>query len=690
MLSYRSTACPHDCPSTCALEVEVIDAKTIGAVRGARENTYTDGVICAKVARYAERIHHPDRLTQPLARIGAKGSGRFAPISWDVALDAVADAFTRATQRHGSEAVWPYYYGGTMGVLQRWGIERLRHAMRYSGQKESLCVNLARMGWLAGIGKIMGSDPREIADADVVVIWGGNPVNTQVNVMTHATKARRARQAKVVVIDPYKTGTAAAADMHLALRPGTDGALACAVMHVLFAEGLADEDYLARYTDCSDDFRAHIRTRTPAWAAEITGLTAEEIVAFARLYGSTKRSFIKCGYGFSRSRNGSVNVHAVTCLPAVTGAWTARGGGAAWHSADIYHWDKTLLEGLDVKDPTIRMLDQSRIGAILNGDRSDLGDGPPVAAMIIQNINPCAIAPDSNAVLRGFAREDLFVCVHEQFMTDTAKMADIVLPATTFLEHNDLYQAGGHTHIQIGPKIVEPCGESRSNHDVVCAVAKRLGSNHPGFAMSEWEVIDHTLKASGWPDADTLAANRWHDCAPPFEEAHFLNGFHFPDGKFRFKPDWRALGPTGAAVPPMPDHFDVTDRTTDDMPFRLVTAPARTYLNTTFTETPGSRQREGRPTVMIRQDDADKVGIVEGDRVRVGNARGAVTVHARIASGMRPGVVIIESVWPNDAFPEGVGVNALTSADRAYPNGGAVFHDTAVWIEKAAVAIAAE
>jgi anaerobic selenocysteine-containing dehydrogenase len=684
MLSYRSTACPHDCPSTCALEVEVIDDRTIGSVRGARENTYTSGVICAKVARYHERVHHPDRLKHPLMRVGKKGEGKFARVSWDEALGTVVDAFQRATAEHGSEAVWPYYYGGTMGVLQRWGIERLRHAMRYSGQKEGLCVGIARTGWLAGIGKIMGADAREIADAEVVVIWGGNPVNTQINIMTHTTRARKANAAKLVVIDPYRTGTAAAADMHLALRPGTDGALACAVMHVLFEEGLADLDYMEKYTDCPAAFREHLRDKTPAWAADITGLSVEEIVGFARLYGSTKKAFIKCGYGFSRSRNGSINFHAVTCLPAVTGAWTVKGGGASWHSADIYHWDRTLLEGLDVKDARIRMLQQSRIGPILNGDRADIQDGPPVKAMIIQNINPCAIAPDTNAVMKGFAREDLFVCVHEQFMTDTARMADVVLPATTFLEHNDLYQAGGHTHIQIGARLIEPLEEARSNHSVVCELGKKLGSDHPGFQKSEWEMIDNILKSSGWPDADTLHAKRWHDCAPSFEDAHFLSGFHFPDGKFRFRPDWQSLGPNAGNIPPMPDHFEVLDQTNDQLPFRLVTAPARTYLNTTFTETPGSRKREGRPTVMIHHDDADHLQIAEGETVRVGNDRGAITVQATIVEGINLGTVIVESVWPNDAFPEGVGVNALTSAEQAFPNGGAVFHDTAVWVRKAA------
>ncbi|MDX1432102.1 MAG: molybdopterin-dependent oxidoreductase, partial [Gammaproteobacteria bacterium] len=311
------STCPHDCPSTCALEVERIDAHTIGRVYGARDNDYTAGTLCAKVARYAERVHHPARLRQPLRRRGAKGVGMsaFAPLAWDDALDEVAEALTRAAARHGPATVWPYYYAGTMGLVQRDGIERLRHVMRYSRQHSTICITLVDAGWIAGTGAKRGLDPREMAESDLVVVWGGNPVSTQVNVMRHIARARRERGAKLVVVDPYRTGTAEKADMHLMPRPGTDGALACAVMHVLFAEGYADRDYLARYTDAPEALERHLESRGPAWAARITGLAAEEIIEFAHLYGRTERTFIRIGYGLSRSRNGAANVHAVSCLP---------------------------------------------------------------------------------------------------------------------------------------------------------------------------------------------------------------------------------------------------------------------------------------------------------------------------------------------------------------------------------------
>ena len=541
------STCPHDCPSTCALEVERLDAHTIGRVRGAPDNDYTRGVICEKVARYAERVHHPDRLSEPLRRTGTKGEGAFAPISWDDALDEVAEAFLAAEQRLGSETVWPYYYAGTMGLVMRDGINRLRHVKRYSGQHSTICATLAIAGWRAGTGILAGTDPREMAESDLIVIWGTNAAATQVNVMNHVARARRERGAKLVVVDPYRNATARTADTHLCLRPGTDGALACAVMHVLFAEGYADWPYLDRYTDVPHELQAHLGTRTPAWAAKITGLGADEIRDFARLYGGTTRSFLRLGYGFSRSRNGAANMHAASCLAAVSGAWQHRGGGAFFSNSGIYHWDKTLIEGLDDIDPSIRVFDQSRVGPVLTGDRDDLGDGPPVTAMIIQNTNPINVAPELNKVVAGFARDDLFVCVHEQFMTETARMADIVLPATTFLEHDDLYQSGGHMYAQVAPKVIEPHAECRSNHDVVCALAKRLGARHRGFDMTAWEIIDETLCASHWPDAKTMARSRWHDCQPDFETAHFLNGFKTPDGKFHFAPDWRREGPAVAA-----------------------------------------------------------------------------------------------------------------------------------------------
>ena len=578
----RHSACPHDCPSTCALEIEVLDGKRIGAVRGAQANSYTAGVVCAKVARYAERIHHPDRVTRPLLRTGPKGSGQFRAISWDEALDRVAEAFITTARLHGAEAVWPYYYAGTMGLVQRDGINRLRHVMRYSRLAKTICTSICEAGWRAGVGRFIGPDPREMARSDLIVMWGGNPVATQVNVMTHIMRARKERDAKLVVVDPYRTGTAAVADTHLALRPGTDAALACAVMHVAFRDGHADRNYLANYSDYPAGLDAHLAARSPEWAAAITGLPVPQIEAFATLYCETQRAYIRLGYGFARSRNGAASMHAVTCLPTVTGKWQHEGAGALWSYRSIYNWDRTLIEGLDAIDPNTRTLDMSRLASVLTGDREALRDGPPVHAMLIQNSNPATVAPDSNRVRRGFLRNDLFVVVHEQFMTETALLADIVLPATMFMEHDDLYQAGGHSHIQIGAKLIEPPGECRSNHAVLQGLAARLGASHRGFRMSAMEIIDETLRVSGWPDAQTVLEQHWIDVAPPFADAHFHNGFPQPDKRFHFAPDWRAIGPDWARMPVLPDYMSAIDEATADHPFRMVTAPARQFLNTSL------------------------------------------------------------------------------------------------------------
>jgi anaerobic selenocysteine-containing dehydrogenase len=452
----------------------------------------------------------------------------------------------------------------------------------------------------------------------LIVVWGGNPVSTQVNVMTHIARARKQRGAKLVVVDPYRTGTAEQADLHLPVRPGTDGALAAAMIHQILKDGLEDRDYLSRFTDWDDELEAHFAGCSPAWAAAITGLEEASIVDFARLYASTKRSYIRVGYGFSRSRNGAANVHAVTCLPSLTGAWRHRGGGALYGQTEIYPLDRTLIEGLDAKDHAVRMLDQSRIGPILEGDPRDLGEGPPIMALFIQNTNPMVVCPDSGAVARGFARDDLFVCVHEQFMTETAAMADIVLPATMFAEHDDAYIASGHTYFQVTRAIVEPPEQCRSNHEVICGLARRLGAEHPGFEMSAWELIDRTLQASGLPDAEALHAAHWHDCALPFEKMHFLDGFGTADRRFHFKADWRAVGHDHAAMPRLPGFSDTIDRASEACPFRLVAAPARGYLNTTFTETPGSIEREGRPRVKVHPQAAAQLGVVEGARRRRG------------------------------------------------------------------------
>ena len=375
-------------------------------------------------------------------------------------------------------------------------------------------------------------------------------------------------------------------------------------------------------------------------------------------------------------------MHAVVCLPAVTGAWQHPGGGALYGHSAIYPLDRTLIEGLDLEDRSVRDLDQSRLGPILTGDAAALKGGPPVTAMLVQNTNPAMVCPDLALVHAGLAREDLFTCVHEQFMTETAAFADVVLPATSFLEHDDFYTASGHTTFQVTRRLIEPPGEARENHFVICELAQRLGAEHPGFRMSAWEIMEATLRKSGMWDAQTNYDRGGQDFAPAFERMHFLDGFDTPDRKFHFSPDWKRFGGRWQEMPALPDHMDVIDSATAEKPFRLVAAPARTFLNSTFTETPSSLKRERRPTALIHPADCAALGVTEGDRVRLGNQRGEVVVHVRPRDGQQRGVVVVEGLWPNRHFENGLGINALTSADPGWPNGGAAFHDTAVWIRR--------
>ncbi|WP_127145845.1 molybdopterin-containing oxidoreductase family protein [Pelagibacterium montanilacus] len=683
------SVCPHDCPSTCALDVEVLDTGRIGRVRGAKDDPYTAGVICEKVARYAERVHHPDRLLYPMRRSGPKGSGEWTRISWDEALDEIATRLLAIEAEHGPEAIWPYYYAGTMGHVHRDGINRLRHAKGYSGQYDTICTMISWSGYLAGTGMMTGTNPEQIAESDCVVIWGTNPVATQVNVMTHAVRARRERGAKLVVVDIYRTATMEQADVPLLIRPGTDGALALAVMNVLLREGLADRDYLAERTDFDAEVEAGIGQMTPERAAEITGLMVGEIEEFARLLGARPRAYFRLGYGFSRQRNGATNMHAALCIPAVLGAWRHRGGGAFHSHSGAWKLDKSHIAGKHLARTETRELDMSRIGPVLVGDPEALKGGGPVKALFIQNTNPVVVAPDQAMVRDGFAREDLFTVVHEQFMTDTAQMADIVLPATMFLEHTDYYTRGGHTRVLYGPGIVEAPGEARSNHWLIEELARRLDAPQAASGKTDVEMVAHTMERSGYGSLEAFAERGFIDRSLPEDRDRYEKGFAWPDGRFRFKPDWEETrqisGRTWvcdpAIMPAMVAFIDRNEPTCPDVPFRLTTSPARAFLNSSFTETPGSQRRAGEPSLLMHPDDAQRLEMDEGHAVTVGNHRGSVELTLKLFAGLQTGVVVAEGLHANRAHRKGRGINMLIGSDAVPPFGGAAFHDAAVWVK---------
>lgn len=674
--------------------MDILPDGSVGRVRGAKDDPYTDGVICEKVARYAERIHHPERLLYPQKRVGPKGAGQWQRISWDEALDEIATRFLDIERRHGPEAIWPYFYAGTMGHVQRDGLDRLRAARGYSHQYDTICTGLAWPGYIAGTGLLGGVNPEQMAEADCVVIWGTNAVFTQVNVMTHAMRARKTRGAKLVAIDIYENATTAQADLALILRPGTDGALALGVMHVLLRDGLADRGYMAKFTDFSPAFEAHVQSRTPQWAADITGLSVEQIEEFAHLVGKTPRSYFRLGYGFSRQRNGSTSMHAALCIPAMTGAWQHRGGGALHSNSGTWGLDKSRLVGAHLQKGTPRNLDMSEIGPILIGDTKALQGGGPVHAMIVQNTNPASVAPEQGKVRAGMLRDDLFMVVHEQFMTETAELADIVLPATMFLEHNDYYTRGGHTRILYGPAVVERPGEAWSNHELINALAKRLDCDDPVFDTIDRDVVAETFARSGLPPLDEVEKTGFVDRERPDAAARFASGFGWPDGRFRFAPDWQAVSDKKgyrwscdpAVMPRFADHWDICEKADAEHPFKLATSPARGFLNSSFNQTAGSLRREGEPSVFIHPEDAARLDISDGAAVTLGNRRGSVELTARVRDGLPTGVLVAEGLHRNKAHRAGKGINMLTSAVPAPPFGGVPFHDAAVWIRHSTLA----
>lgn len=681
MKIITTSACPHDCPSTCALDIEH-DHNYIYRVKGNKENSYTKGVICSKVSRYNERTHNKNRLKYPMKRKGNKGSGEFQRISWDEALDLICVNFNKITEEFGTEAIWPYFYAGTMGLIQRDGINRLRHIFNYSNQYSTICNTLAQTGWLAGVGSLRGPDPREILHSKVIVIWGGNPASTQVNFMKHVQNARKKNKAFLLVVDPYLTKTAKVADMHIKLKPGTDGALACGIMKYLFANNLVDYKYMEKFSRGYKELENHLLKKPPGWASNITGVDNKTIEKACKILSSTRRVYFRLGYGFTRQRNGSFNMHAVTSISTTMGYWQHLGGGAFYSNSDIYKINKELIERTSYKKINIRELDQSRIGKVLTGDKDALKKKVEVKGLLIQNTNPLVVAPETLLVRKGFSRKDLFVCVHEQFMTETAKYADVLLPATSFVEHNDIYIAGGQQHLTFGPKIIKATGEAWSNHKLINSLGLRLNKNKEVFKISEEETINQTLIMSGLGDLSSIKERKYYDLQPKFESAHFCNGFAHPDKKFHFDAEWKKDDVKFNKFYGMPDHYSLIEKASENCPYKLVTAPAHNFLNSSFTEINKSRNIEEKPKIKIHSNDIKKLKLKNNEIVEIGNDRASLKIHVEIFDGLLEGVTVVEGIWPNEYFIDGYGINSLVSSDIPEPAGGAVFHDVAIWIKK--------
>ncbi len=682
MRETRPSVCPHDCPSQCALSVTIEDGR-VADVAGDPTHPFTQGVICGKVHDYAERLYAPTRVRTPLRRLGAKGAGRFEPISWEAALEEIAGQWQRVIGQWGGEAILPYSYGGTLGLVQYWAGHPLFNALGASQLDRSICIATAYAGWTATLGTVAGNDAEQLVDSDFVVLWGINASHTHINLMTLVKRARK-RGAFVVCIDPYRTATARSANLYLQPRPGTDGALALGIMHVLIAEGLIDRDYIARATLGFGPLAASVGAYDPTRVSAITGLSAEEIVSLARRYGATRASFLRVGIGLSRHDNGGATCRAIACLPALTGAYAHPAGGALLSSSRTFGLDLGALERRDLMPATVpRTINMTRLGRAL----TDPEMRPPVKALYVYNSNPASIAPNQELVLRGLAREDLFVVVHEQHLTDTTDYADIVLPATTSMEHVDLYKSYGHLYVQLAEPVVEPVGEARSNWQTVRLLARAMGVGHPHFAKDEPTLIREVL-ASGDPSVEGITYERLREeravrlnVGRPY--LPFANGAPTPSGKVEFASESMArqgqpLLPTYVPLVEGPDNAELARR----FPLQCIVPPNRFFLNSSFSQSDLLRRRQKGPSVFLSPADAEARGIQDGEAVLVRSARGGARFAALITEDTRPGVAVIEGIWWSKHQAGGRGVNVITDDRLTDLGGGPALHSNLVEVSK--------
>ncbi|NMF89964.1 molybdopterin-containing oxidoreductase family protein [Aromatoleum petrolei] len=680
-------ACPHDCPDTCAMEVAVEDGRAV-KIRGADDLPFTNGALCTKVAHYLERVYSDQRLLHPMKRVGRKGEGRFERISWDEALDTIAAKFA-AIAADDPRAILPYSYAGTMGLVQGESMDRrFFHRLGASLLDRTICASAGAAGWKATMGASVGMDPEAIVDARLILIWGGNPVVSNLHGWRYILEAKR-RGAKLVCIDPWRSQTAEKCDLHLAPWPGTDGALALAMMQVLIADGLIDRDYIDAHTLGFDALAERVKTCTPEWAAPLTGLAADTIRSLAREYGSVKPAAIRLNYGLNRCAGGATVMRNIACLPALTGAWRHPAGGALLSTSGNFPVDQQALERPELytanhtRPP--RTINMSAIGgALLRADE------PPIRALYVYNSNPVAVAPDGTRVREGFLREDLFCVVHELFQTDTADYADILLPATSQLEHRDVHKAYGHLYALTNEPAIAPLGEAKPNSEVFRLLAARMGFTDAALRESDDEIAAQAFRrrdnrALGL-DPGTLRTKGWARLNLPRPFAPFAQGnFPTPSGKCEFFSEslaQRGLDPLPHWVPPHESPVS-NAALAARYPLAMISPPARNFLNTSFANLPRFRAQEGGPKLEIHPDDAARRGIVAGERLRIFNDRGAFHAQAVVTERVRRGLVVCPSVWWRKLSGDGENANAVTSPALTDFGGGPTFYDCLVEVTKA-------
>jgi anaerobic selenocysteine-containing dehydrogenase len=684
---FARAVCPHDCPDTCAMRVTVKDGKAV-KISGDPEHPPTQGVLCTKVTRYAERTHHKDRLLTPMRRIGRKGEGRFEPISWDEALNIAAEKLKSIAQR-APQAILPYSYAGTMGLIQGESIAaRFCNVLGASRLDRTICAAAGAAGLRYTYGASLGMHVEYFEESEVILIWGSNPIASSLHFWTRAQEAKR-RGAKLIAIDPYKSLTAEKCHQHIALRPGTDAALALGMIHVLIRENLIDRAYVDAHTLGFDELSERAADYPPERVAKICGISEETVVELARVYGSTKKSAIRLNYGMQRTRGGGNATRAVACLPSLTGAWRERAGGLLLSSSGWAPIDNAALERPDLlpgwpgKLP--RVVNMNAIGdALLHpGDETF---GPKVEALIVYNSNPVAVAPDSEKVAAGFTREDLFTIVLEHFQTDTADYADLIFPATTQLEHLDVHKSYGHTHIMANLPAIAPVGDARTNTDIFRALSRAMGLTEPALFESDEELAskafrwnDPALAGKNW---DTLKSSGWIKLDIP-EAPLAEGGYRTPSGKCEFYSE--RLKREG--LDPLPDYlppYESTDGSPElaaRYPLAMISPPARNFLNSSFVNVESLRSTEGQPHLDIHPADATPRGIEDGMLVRIFNDRGSMQARARVTERAREGVVVGLSIWWKKLSPDGRNANQVTSQALTDLGGSATFYDCLVEVE---------
>ncbi len=706
--------CSHDCPDSCAVLVTVNAEGRAVKVQGDPTHPVTQGFLCGKVAKYLDRVYAPERILYPLRRKpgvpkGTLTRGReheaFERVSWDEALDAITARLKTVSDEYGPESILPYSYAGTIGVLGYGSMDRrFFHRMGASRLDRTICSEAGGMAWNLVYGKKLGMTPEDFRLAKLIVAWGANIHGNNVHLWPMIEQARR-NGARLIVIDPYRTRTAALADWHIAIRPGTDAALALGMMHVILRDGLEDRAYIARMTHGVEQLAERVGDYTPERVAAWTGMTASEVEQLAREYATTQPAALRMNYGVQRSENGGTAARAIAMLPALTGAWKHRGGGAQLSTSGGFAWNKQDLERPDLQKASplgrrARLVNMSTLGHALTELGTDAEDGPRVHALFVYNSNPGAVAPNQNAVRRGLARQDLFTVVHELFFTDTTDYADYVLPATTFLEHSDVQGAYGHYFVQLSKQAIEPLGEARPNVWLFSQLAQRMGFTEDCFRDTPEEMMRQALGMRGCGRSKNVGMH--HITFEELEEhGRVPLDFHRDPEKHPFQPNasGRVPTPTGKiefyseelaaeGLDPLPAFTPPAESRWGEAaaryPLEFLSRKADNYMNSTFAHLEGHRKMEARTNGFLEMhaEDAKRRGIAEGDAVRVFNDRGSLQLTAHVNGSLPAGVVAARLDWAK-LHPDSANVNALTSERLTDLGGGATFYSTLVEVARA-------